>query len=1031
MSARRPPGSVHHPDEIAVHINALHNRFLSLQAASTRRVGPAMAFFEPFLQASPTLSFVRCTVCVPGPLSRTIADSIKADLSKPLRSDGGAAINKGKVPRIRGFVARSSRTAGGGTSSLFNHAHRSHPALLSALRQLLDRDMPPPPKSRARTPSTSPTTAAPTVPTVPQSSTPPQPGSTSFPAQSLAHPIRSVHASVEPSQNDHATDGPINVSHPHTATSVTNSDPHVSSAPADLSQLRPCPPISNVHPRPSTTSPLRPVKRRRKSLRVTTGAAPIDDRAQPQQPCTTPSKTIIRLAAALASGLFPPGTVTAPCFRVLMGHLSAPLTRNYLLTVAWPLLRDRIKPTITERLTPVPAISVSLDEWVVAGKESRFWAVNVHAVDSSWTRFVANLGLVSQLPCVPGVVVDPRPVLDAYGVRGRIFAAVVGRSKDVALMLDDRLNDVVDDCFRGRCLFSAVADAVQFVCTGQVPAFSDTKYMSEGCDLNKFVVRGEKDVTVKSNAAQVAQCITTIRRNASYSNVSCHHVDTASAGTSGDGADAGLQVEAALTSVNPRQNHESSPRGPAGDIHMDSDSMNSAAAAVAITTGASMIQNIPGTNGGDAVERTEKATNVGVSGDGKIVNSIRLPKPWLKGNFMSMAREWELVCAIGDSELGFSGELVQLVRNNLSSEHWIMTKAVVKVLQLVRRHVACRDRWCLLPDALMKMINLVCGVCDRLTEIELLMEQSNMGGSNYGSMRESMAEYVRSRIVRDDTEDLSMMVAAVEGCLLNRLLEELYPLVRPFVEYMPKESYFLMALALDPRYGSLASLISLNKKLMQGNRLIFEKELYNEDSEGCDDRVRKLVLSMLARYDNETMIPMMVSLNSKVGNGCSEMEENKGGQDNAEEGLFAETFEPTEDWKSRQQLEGELSKFRSFKKNIARTASGAESLRWWESNAELFPNIAMLFRKVVSVPSSHVPVRRILSNEGAKMKVARHRLSANGLEDVVYIHENLDAEMFGTVVGDRDVDGEWQMNGGDVGLDDEELYELSSELFSS
>lgn len=709
-----------------------------------------------------------------------------------------------------------------------------------------------------------------------------------------------------------------------------------------------------------------------------------------------PPATTLRIAAALAAGLIPPSAFNSPWCRYLFRELSAHVSRQFLITEAWPFLRDCIKPTLATRLVPVPAISVSLDEWVVAGRSNRLWAVNVHAVDASWTRFVANLGLVSQLPRTPGVVVDPRPVLDAFGVRDRVFAVVAGRSGEVGLVVDGRLNDMVGDCFRGRCLFSAVADAVYRVCAGaDVDAFSirASQHLADGD--GGLVVHGETDLTVDGNAARIARCISSIRDRVEFSTRGL--ADRVIAGV--EGADAIQDVVA--------------------DVQMDSDSVALAADAAAAAVA--------------AAENVAEGSALGGT------MAMRLPKPWVKGNFLSMATEWELMCAMmqqqQQSVQGFAEDHLQTVRENLGDEHWVMTRAVIKVLQLVRRVVGGRERWCLLPDALMKMINLVCAVCDRLTEIELMVDQSLLGAasSQYSSMRQCMLEFVRSNSVRgEDAEGSTAMVPIVEGCLLNRLLVELYPLVQPFVEYMPKQSYCLMALALDPRFGSLASLISLNKKLMQGCRLIFEKELHGEDGESCDDRVRKLVLSMLSRYDNETMIPMMVSLNHKIGNGSShDGDEHKVVHD-GEEGLFAETFEPTDDWKNRQQLEGELSKFRSYKKNIARTASSAESLRWWESNAELFPNIATLFRKVVSVPSSHVPAERILHTDGAKMSVARRRLARSGLEDLVFIHENLTDELLADALGCPTSKGErWILEGRDIVMDDDEVYELGPELFSS
>lgn len=708
------------------------------------------------------------------------------------------------------------------------------------------------------------------------------------------------------------------------------------------------------------------------------------------------------------------------------------MTRQTLLAIAWPYLREHIRQNITTRLVPVPAVSVSLDEWVVAGRTNRLWAVNVHAVDASWTRFVANLGLVGPLPQSTGVVVDPRPVLDAFGVRDRVFAAIAGHSEDVGLIVDSRLDNVVGECFRGRCLFSAVANAVSRVCTGSSNTenleMNSTRNLSvEASNSQGIILRGESDVTVESNAACVARCITLIceTRDVEFSVQTNFRHMQASSESMVDSRMALTTGESQMGRNGRRLQHVNHQSGTsAQDIvtesHIESNS-------IPIEPN---LKQPTGTPIKPMAENITAKTELEIADE-----TLRLPKPWLKGNFMSMLTEWEMLCAIVENEHRFSEEYVHVVRENLADEHLVMTRAILKILQLTRKIIGGQRRWCLLPDALIRMINLVCAVCDRLTEIEMMIERSVMTGSEYDSMYQYMNNFIRTRTINsEDNEDSSVMMAMVEGCLLNHLLQELYPLVQPFVEYMPNQSYCLMALALDPRFGSLASLISLNKKLMQGCRLVFEKEFHMEESEASsDERVRKLVLNMLHRYDNEMMIPMMVSLNSKIGNGSTyEKREPKDAHD-VEEGLFPETVEPTDDWKSRQQLQGELNKFRSYKKNIARTASGTESLRWWETNADLFPNIATLFRKVVSVPSSYIPVERIIYSDGAKMNVTRRRLAQAGLEDVVLIHENLTGKMLSDAVdplqtGEKD---EWEISETDVLMDDDELYNLAPELFSS
>lgn len=1121
-----------------------------------------MAFFEPFLRTSPTLSFVRCTVCVPGPLTGAIADSIKNDLSKPARSDAGAAVNKGKVARIRGFVARSSRTAAGGTSSLFNHAHRSHPTLLAALREQLEHDMPPvkprvrlppvpvpnpppssdsahpshhnpPPNSASSAaaavaaaaacavaavphppqhpmPSTSHSVATHPPPTLPTTSPPPPP------AAATHHPVQSTpshhshHHKQSPSLTHSAPPAHHLVHHTFPSPPLARHHHHVHQPPGSIPSRNPSPPLAHAHHLARLPPSPRPQKRRRKSQSslnppVTTAATQSTSPAiravalhtglsphpqyVPAAP-VTPSSTALRHAAAMAAALVPPAILTGPWAQQLTTSQTFPsprVTRSHL----WPYLRHHVRGRVTARLFSIPSVSFSLDEWIVAGKK-RAWAVNVHGVDASWTRFVANLGLVTPLR-TPEAVIDPRALLESYGVRERVFAMVSNRAGEVGLVLDSRLNDVVGEPFRGRCLFSFVADAAYRVCAGSISALDtavsvggvvDHFPLRDPTDPNAFVVHGETDVTVESNAARLARCIAELR-DVSATDLLPNHAEHRHVMQTG----LAQQVDEVASNAPPPL------QDVVPEVAMDADPVAAAAAAAAVAEemgGAGGADTVAGGNNvgrrtsadaphgsnstGAVAGRGNGDTSGGAGGGGGATLSgsgshdhgtgtdgsgndmgeegIRAPRPWVKGNFMSMLSEWELLCSVGEGRHGFSEAQTHTVRNLMCDEYWVMTRACIKVLQIVRREMSGRERWCMLPDALMRVINMVCGICDRLSEIEMMVEQS-LGGQ-YGSMRQCMAEFVRGHSIRaEDAEGRTAVGAVVEGCLLNSLLGELYPVIQPFVEYMPKESYCMMALALDPRFGSLASLISLNKKLMQGCRLMFEKDLGNgDDGEAYDNRVRKCVLAMLERYDSEMMIPMMAAAggSNKMGTGTSEESGGGGGgagsggsggggtgggngkMQDSEEGLFAETFAPSEDWKRRQQLETELRKFRSYKKNIARTAGAGESLRWWESNAELFPNIASLFRKVVSVPSSHVPVGRILGMDGVRTSVARRRLGRNGLEDVVLLHENLTGEMLAEILGEK-VKGEgWEESAGAkwaVGGDVEELWQVAGEFFSS
>lgn len=803
-----------------------------------------MAFFEPFLRRSPTLSFVRCTVCVPGPVPRAVADSVKLELSKAVRSDAGPALARGKVSRIRGFVARSSRTAAGGTSSLFNHAHRSHPALLAALRELIERDVP----------------------------------------------------------------GERRVS---------------------AGRVR---------------------KKRRRGGAPTSGS--------------------LMLAAMAAVELMPPGSVNAAA-RIAR---ESPVKRASIVASVWPYIAGLVRAKIAKLLHGALAVGISFDRWVVAGGYAVV-AVNLHFC-VAWKKHVVNLGA---LPFVQAGMHDPRRLLDAFGVRQRVFG-VVARHLPVAL--DGNVLDIVGDCFRGICIFTDMADVVQKVVNGHIEP--------------QLQLHGDGVTTIDAAISLVARCVSLIKDTPEATEV---HENPPSAV---DQVHAGnTLIPAAIAPIPPAQ--EPQPGLP--DLITDSVdagvtvASRAAAAAAAAREAAAVVADVPPVS--------------------------RSPKPWLRGCFMSMLSAFEALIAIHSSVHGMNEEHLQPLRE-LMDEHWVVVGAVVKVLTLVKEHVGVAHGWCELPDAQMRMINLVCAICDRLAEIEVLADQS-LGPSTQLPLRQYIDDYLRSRQIRqEDAVGTSPFIAILEGWLLYHLLDGLYPIMQPLLEYMPKQAYRFMAMALDPRFCSLASLITLNKKLLQGSRLVYEKEMHSEEGDTPDDRIRKRVRSMSVRYDEGVMVPLMNSMNSRVsGGGNNQQNQAKFGQD-SEEGLFEETFEPTDDWKNRHQLLAELAKFRSFKKNISRSASFEECLAWWASNHELFPNISTLFQKVISVPATQTPLQRVLGTASAKMQVARRRLPKSGLDDLIFIHENLTQEMLCDIQGvsmvkedtrDEDLFG------------DDELLDLVPDLF--
>lgn len=401
----------------------------------------------------------------------------------------------------------------------------------------------------------------------------------------------------------------------------------------------------------------------------------------------------------------------------------------------------------------------------------------------------------------------------------------------------------------------------------------------------------------------------------------------------------------------------------------------------------------------------------------------RLPRPWVSGSCLSLLAEWEALCSLSQPVNALlEGGLLSRA-DTLLDEHWVIVRAVVKALGPMRDVLGDVKGWVMLPDALVKIVNLVYVMCDRLSEIDGLVDEFIVPGAKLSSLRQYMAEFLQShRVLQEDADGSTAVVTVLEGYLLNRLLDDLYPLVRPLIEYSPKQAHKLIALALDPRYCSLAAVVSLNKKLLQGSRLCFEKDF---SSGACapaadDETVRKRVLGVLSRYDNDVIVPMMLALKPAEDGGLLHGGGGVTGVQDGEVGLFAETFDPPEDWKKRQMLCTEISKFRAFKKTILRSGSAEECLGWWESNRELFPNVGSLYRHIVGIPASCVPIERTLDAEMASVKHARRGIGIRGLEDLVFVHENLvegfDGKGLAGEVGESNVDT---------------LYEIADDLFSS
>lgn len=357
------------------------------------------------------------------------------------------------------------------------------------------------------------------------------------------------------------------------------------------------------------------------------------------------------------------------------------------------------------------------------------------------------------------------------------------------------------------------------------------------------------------------------------------------------------------------------------------------------------------------------------------------PRPWVTGCCVSILNEWESLANLGAGGV----ERIAPEGKRLKKGDWQVVHAVVAVLRLVKERVGGMRGWVLLPDAVAALVGLVSATCDRLA---------------------------------------AEGVGEVERRLWERFLDGVYPAVKPFVEFEGRKGHVVVAVALDPRQSSMAPVLGMAKRLAKAGRL------RGIEAEG-EKEVRKRVLEVLERYDEEVFVPLMmerckvdVSVNAaQAAVAASATARAAATLEDGELGLFE-----TEDWKLRRTLMMELNNFRVLRKNIARNSDGEECFKWWDGNAELFPNVAELFRTVVAIPASRVPAERIFTPVGAVSEMKRRMVPRKYLEDIVYVYENLTPEILREIQG---LKGEGAEEEEVEEVDLEVLYDLAPDMFSS
>jgi hypothetical protein len=66
----------------------------------------------------------------------------------------------------------------------------------------------------------------------------------------------------------------------------------------------------------------------------------------------------------------------------------------------------------------------------------------------------------------------------------------------------------------------------------------------------------------------------------------------------------------------------------------------------------------------------------------------------------------------------------------------------------------------------------------------------------------------------------------------------------------------------------------------------------------------------------------------------------------------------------------------------------ARPLEWWCQNAEKFPKIAHIARRVLAVPATSVPSERVFSSAGLVVSKLRNRLTSDLVDTIIFLNKN-------------------------------------------
>ena len=63
-------------------------------------------------------------------------------------------------------------------------------------------------------------------------------------------------------------------------------------------------------------------------------------------------------------------------------------------------------------------------------------------------------------------------------------------------------------------------------------------------------------------------------------------------------------------------------------------------------------------------------------------------------------------------------------------------------------------------------------------------------------------------------------------------------------------------------------------------------------------------------------------------------------------------------------------------------------LKWWKENAQKYPRLSLVAKKILAMPATSVPSERVFSTAGILVSKLRNRLSPVLVDNIIFLNKN-------------------------------------------